>query len=291
MSSIPMDTAVPAYREAGNGDTAVILLHGVGGGSSVWSPQMKALAEAGYRAIAWDMPGYGGSAPVAPYTMAALADAVLALIRHVNAARTVLVGHSMGGMVVQETLARAPGCTQALVLVGTSAAFGKPGGEWQQRFLDDRLAPLRAGKSMAELAEQLVPAMTTAAADPAGIAQAKAAMGAVPAATYEAALRALAGHGLQGDLVQPDGHAGVVAAGRHRVAVVAAQLVLHHLAIGQAPVAQQLVQRDAQGKQVAARIGQLAGRVAVLLVAGPLLGVHVAGGACVQAARGLGLAA
>lgn len=193
MSSIATNTAVPAYREAGSGDTAVILLHGVGGGSSVWSPQLRALAEAGYRAVAWDMPGYGGSAPVTPYTMAGLAEAVLALVRHVNAARTVLVGHSMGGMVVQETLARAPGCAQALVLVGTSAAFGKPDGEWQQRFLEDRLAPLRAGKSMADLAEQLVPAMTTAAADPEGIAQAKAAMGAVPAAIYEAALRALSG--------------------------------------------------------------------------------------------------
>ncbi|MGD9941835.1 MAG: alpha/beta fold hydrolase [Burkholderiaceae bacterium] len=193
MPSAPISTAVPACVEAGGGDTAVLLLHGVSGGSAVWPPQMQALAEAGYRAVAWDMPGYGNSAPVAPYTMAALADALLALIHHLQAARTVLVGHSMGGMVVQEALARAPRCAQAVVLVGTSPAFGKPDGDWQQRFISERLAPLAAGKSMADLAEQLVPAMTTAAADPAGIARAKAVNAAVPAATYEAALRALAG--------------------------------------------------------------------------------------------------
>src|SRR3989344_6056315 len=86
-------------------------------------------------------------------------------------------------------------------------------------------------------------------------------------------------------------HRAAWAAGGHRVAVVAAQLVLHHLAIGQAPVAEQLVQRDPQRKQVAARVGQLAGGVAAIFIARPLLRVHVAGGSGVQAACGLGLAA
>ncbi len=64
----------------------------------------------------------------------------------------VLVGHSMGGMVVQTMLRRAPDDYRAAVLSCTSPAFGNPAGDFQKKFVADRLAPLDAGKTMADIA-------------------------------------------------------------------------------------------------------------------------------------------
>ena len=56
-----------------------------------------------------------------------------------------LVGHSMGGMVVQTMLRRRPDGYRAAVLSCTSPAFGNPAGDFQKKFVADRLAPLDAG--------------------------------------------------------------------------------------------------------------------------------------------------
>ena len=66
--------------------------------------------------------------------------------------RPVLVGHSLGGMVAQTALRRRPDGYSAVVLVCTSPAFGNPSGEFQRKFVADRLRPLNLGKDMADLA-------------------------------------------------------------------------------------------------------------------------------------------
>ena len=58
-------TSVPAFTSLGGGPT-VLMLHGIGGGHLAFAPQVETLASAGYRAVAWDMPGYGHSAPIEP---------------------------------------------------------------------------------------------------------------------------------------------------------------------------------------------------------------------------------
>ena len=186
-----MSAMLPAYIEHGAGTTAVFLLHGVGGAKELWSDTLTALGAAGYHALAWDMPGYGQSAPVDPYDNAALAQALHDWVRHVGAARNVLVGHSMGGMVVQEAMARQPEGIDALVLSGTSAAFGKPGGVWQQQFLSERFAPLDAGLGMQALARQLVGGMLGPGASAQARAAAQSAMALVPELTYRRALSAI----------------------------------------------------------------------------------------------------
>jgi pimeloyl-ACP methyl ester carboxylesterase len=97
----------------------------------------------------------------------------------------------MGGMVAQEVVARRPDLVARLVLCGTSAAFGKPDGEWQRNFLRDRTAPLDAGKSMAELAELLVPQMIGPGSMPEGVRLAQHCMAQVNPSTYRRALEAL----------------------------------------------------------------------------------------------------
>ncbi len=182
---------LPNYSEQGTGDTAVFLLHGVGGGRQAWAQTLPALASNGYRAIAWDAPGYGGSALVEPCTNGGLARALHRLIALIGARRNVVLGHSMGGMIAQEAFALVPAQIHGLILFATSPAFGKPGGDWQQQFLKSRFAPLDAGAGMAGLAPELVRGMFAPGASNADMAAAVAVMSGVPEATYRAALSAI----------------------------------------------------------------------------------------------------
>ena len=53
----------PRTQERGQGP-ALVFLHGIGGDAACWRPQLDVLSHA-LRAIAWNMPGYGGAAPLA----------------------------------------------------------------------------------------------------------------------------------------------------------------------------------------------------------------------------------
>lgn len=183
----------PAALRKGDGATAVVLLHGIGGAKEAWPAQLEALAGAGYLAVAWDMPGYGATPAIVPYDMAGLAAALGRLLDTLGGRRVVLLGHSMGGMVAQEAYAAHPERIAGLVLSGASAAFGPPDGAWQQAFLRQRLAPLEAGRTMAEIAPTLVAGMVGVEPDPQGARHAVELMSGVPAETYRAALRALLG--------------------------------------------------------------------------------------------------
>ena len=186
-----------AHDRLGDGPVAAVLLHGVGGGRAIWSDAVsgstRALAEAGFSAIALDLPGYGDSPLPAELDMAVMAQAVAATIRSLGSHDAVLVGHSMGGMVAQELVATQPGLVRGLVLACTSPAFGKPGGDWQRAFLRDRLSLLDAGLGMTALAAQLVPGMVAPGAEQATVERASAVMARVPEATYRAALAAIVG--------------------------------------------------------------------------------------------------
>ena len=177
------------HVEAGDGEP-LVFLHGVGGDSACWAPQIAAFSGA-FRAIAWDMPGYGLSPSLVRMTFPALAGSLLELLDRLGLERVHLVGHSMGGMVAQEFAALWPERVAALVLSATSPAFGRPDGDFQKRFVEARIAPLDNGKTMADLADEMVTTMMGAAADPGGAAIARRSMAGVPEATYRAAIACL----------------------------------------------------------------------------------------------------
>jgi len=193
---------------------AVILLHGIGGSRESFGDAIsgtgRAIADAGFHAVAPDLPGYGASATIEPFDMRGLAHAVGHLIERLPERRVALVGHSMGGMVAQEFMALATPSQRArvaaLVLMATSPAFGPPGGAWQAEFLAQRLAPLDAGQGMVQLAPGLVMGMASAQAPHDAVARAALLMSAVPEATYRRALAAIAAFDrreLLGDLRLP----------------------------------------------------------------------------------------
>ena len=174
-------------------DRAVVFLHGIGGAARAWTPQLASFERSGFTAVALDLPGYGERPAVDKMDFEGLAADVAVAIEARGLVRPVLVGHSVGGMVAQTMLRRSPDAYRAAVLCCTSPAFGNPAGDFQRQFVAARLAPLDAGKSMAELAAAMVDGMMGPAPEPAGRALAVDMMGATPGVTYRAAVRCLVG--------------------------------------------------------------------------------------------------
>jgi pimeloyl-ACP methyl ester carboxylesterase len=87
-----------AVRDEGAG-AAVVLLHGFPDSSYVWRHQIPVLTAAGFRAIAPDLRGLGGSdkpPEVDAYRMTTIAKDVLAILDHFGIERAHVVGHDFG---------------------------------------------------------------------------------------------------------------------------------------------------------------------------------------------------
>ena len=135
------------YLEAGPRDgVPVVFLHGIGGGARGFLPQLDGLRGA-RRAIAWDMPGHGGSAPLELVSVDSLTAALAGFLRELGLDRPVLVGHSLGGMLVQRLLSAQPDAARAVVLAQTSASFGSKDPAWAEEFIRGTTRPVgrRAG--------------------------------------------------------------------------------------------------------------------------------------------------
>ncbi|WP_376093525.1 alpha/beta fold hydrolase [Roseomonas sp. CCTCC AB2023176] len=108
-------------REAGpEGGPLLILLHGFPESSFGWRRQVGPFAEAGYRVVAPDMRGYGGSdAPpsVADYHLDLLAADIVGLADRYGAGRFDLVGHDWGGIVAWAVAAWHPDLVRCLVVM------------------------------------------------------------------------------------------------------------------------------------------------------------------------------
>lgn len=139
--------------------TPLVFLHGVGGGHHAWDAQLPYFSGLGYPSHAWDQPGYGHSPIVEPYDLEHISASLALLIESLASEPVVVIGHSMGGFIAQETYARYPKLFKALVLCFTTSAFGGAGGEFARQFVAARIAPLDLGKTMADIAAQLIPTM------------------------------------------------------------------------------------------------------------------------------------
>ena len=107
--------------EAGSGDKAMLLVHGVGARADRWRLNLEALADAGYRAFAIDLPGHGlaekgGRFDHSVPNYAAFAQAVL---DEVGVDRVYLVGTSLGGHVLATVACEIPERVAGLAMVGT----------------------------------------------------------------------------------------------------------------------------------------------------------------------------
>jgi pimeloyl-ACP methyl ester carboxylesterase len=94
--------------ECGSGPL-VLLLHGFPEFWGAWRRQLTALADAGYRAVAVDLRGYGDSdKPPRGYDGWTLAGDVAGLIKALGQTKADLVGHAWGGMIAWTVAALHP---------------------------------------------------------------------------------------------------------------------------------------------------------------------------------------
>lgn len=113
-----------SYAVEGSG-TPVVLLHGFATHRAVWDPVVEGLRDAPISTYAVDLRGHGEStAMTEPTAIDGFADDLAALLESLDLRQAVLVGHSLGGMVVQAFWQRHPAVLhriRGVLLVNTSA--------------------------------------------------------------------------------------------------------------------------------------------------------------------------
>ncbi|MBA2308380.1 MAG: alpha/beta fold hydrolase, partial [Pseudonocardiales bacterium] len=104
--------------ECGQGPL-VVLLHGFPEFWWAWRHQLTGLAQAGFRAVAVDLRGYGDSdKPPRGYDLWTLAGDVAGLIRALGERSATVVGHGWGGLIGWTVTALHPRLVRSLVVLG-----------------------------------------------------------------------------------------------------------------------------------------------------------------------------
>ena len=103
--------------ESGDGPL-VLLLHGFPEFWWTWREQLSSLSRAGYRAVAVDLRGYGGSdKPPRGYDLVTAASDAAGLVRSLGEANAVVVGHDWGGLIAWTVAAYYPKVVRRLAVV------------------------------------------------------------------------------------------------------------------------------------------------------------------------------
>jgi len=113
-------------EDIGSG-TPLVLVHGFLGSSDMWSPQIKFFKE-DFRVIAPALPGFGKSSAINSCdSIECMAKAILNLLEKKKIKNFNLLGHSMGGMIVQEMAKIAGEKILKLICYGTGPRGNIPG--------------------------------------------------------------------------------------------------------------------------------------------------------------------
>jgi pimeloyl-ACP methyl ester carboxylesterase len=98
----------------------ILFIHGAGGGQYTWSCQ-KGFFEREFNPMIIELPGHGESGGEGEKEITRYAEEVYAFLQTVGAKKVFLVGHSMGGAIVQTLALTHPEVIRGIVLVGTGA--------------------------------------------------------------------------------------------------------------------------------------------------------------------------
>ena len=112
-----------AYRRVGHGPVAVVLVHGYSLSSAEWSKVLPLLPADRYTTYAVDLRGFGDSGkPEEGNDFAQLVADLAGFLDAMRLPRAVMIGHSMGGALLQDFVLAHPDRVSALVL---SDAFAR----------------------------------------------------------------------------------------------------------------------------------------------------------------------
>ena len=113
-------------EDVGSG-TPLVLVHGFLGSSEMWSPQIKFFKD-NFRVIAPALPGFGKSNAINSCdTIECMAKMILGILEKKKIKNFNLLGHSMGGMIVQEMTKIAGEKILKLICYGTGPRGNIPG--------------------------------------------------------------------------------------------------------------------------------------------------------------------
>ncbi|GGQ00606.1 alpha/beta fold hydrolase [Streptomyces roseolilacinus] len=125
-------------EDSGGLGPAVLLVHGFPDTHDCWRHQVPALNAAGYRTIAPDLRGFGGSdrpADTAAYAPARSAADLLELLDRLGVGRVHLVGHDWGSGIAQGLAMAAPDRVASLSLLSVGHRGALVDAGWEQRAL------------------------------------------------------------------------------------------------------------------------------------------------------------
>ena len=106
--------------EAGTGPL-VLLLHGMPTFWWTWAQQLTDLADAGFRAVAVDLRGYGGSdKPPRGYDATTLASDIASLVTALGERDAVIVGNDVGGLLAWTVAAHNPQVVRRIAVLGAA---------------------------------------------------------------------------------------------------------------------------------------------------------------------------
>lgn len=119
-SSITVGNGTLSYNQVGSG-RPILLLHGLFASKEQWDSIMCRLSEAGYRAIAPDLPGYGNSTgfTLRDYALENQATLLHELIKDLGIKSFALAGSSMGGAIAHLYAQRYPTQVHSLAFIGS----------------------------------------------------------------------------------------------------------------------------------------------------------------------------
>jgi pimeloyl-ACP methyl ester carboxylesterase len=114
-------------QEKGSADgVPVVLFHGSIAWSEFWRSTIDALAAAGFRVIALDIPPFGFSERPGGYTRSDQAARINDVLRALRTEGAIIVGHSVGSGVATELVMRDPQGIRALVLIDPALGLTAP---------------------------------------------------------------------------------------------------------------------------------------------------------------------
>ncbi len=130
-----------AYSDRGSGEP-VVFLHGTPSHSFIWRHVLPPVEAAGYRAVAFDLLGYGRSErPASRDTSVEGQTRLLGeFLAHRGADEVTLVAHDIGGAIAQIFATRRPERVRRLMLIDTVSYDSWPSQTWQhiiREYLDD----------------------------------------------------------------------------------------------------------------------------------------------------------
>ena len=144
-----------AVEQQGEGD-AVVMVHGLGGTSNSWYPQVGSLARY-HRVVRLDLEGSGRSPATGALSIDSFAADVIAVMDALEIPTAHLCGHSMGTIVCQHIAADRPERVKSLALFGPLA---EPPEAARQAIRDRATAARNSG--MAPISDTLVEVATSA---------------------------------------------------------------------------------------------------------------------------------